>query len=108
MNLLSLLFDPRGRISRSSFATTTFALAAFKIAGDFAIATFVFAHHWSLREYLLPHLALLFENSPQIWKFDAALLLWAAPFAWMGLALLAKRLRSAGATISLIVLFFVP
>jgi hypothetical protein len=108
MNLWRLLFDPRGLISRAAFALTTFGLVVLKIAGDFALTRFMFHRGWSLREYLFPHLATLFDNSPRVWKFDAALLLWAAPFAWMGLSLLAKRLRSARAPISLVVLFFVP
>lgn len=108
MNLWRLLFDPRGLLRPVPFAVTAISLTVLKIAGDFAIARFVFHHNWGLREYLFPHLALLFGSSPEVWKFDAALLLWAAPFAWMGLCLLAKRLRSARAPISLVVLFFVP
>jgi uncharacterized membrane protein YhaH (DUF805 family) len=108
MKIWRLLFDPRGFISRSSFALTAVALAVIKIAGDFTLATVIFHHPWSVREYLFPHLALLNRNSPSVWKFDAALLLWAAPFAWMGLCLLAKRLRSARAPIPLVILFFVP
>src|ERR1700730_3669983 len=108
MNILRLLFDPRGLISRAPFAFTTLVLAAVKIAGDFALARLVFSHNWGVREYLFPHLALLFDFSPGVWRFDAVLLLWAAPFVWMGLCLLVKRLRSARAPVSLVVLFFVP
>lgn len=108
MNFWRLLFDPRGLVSRLSFMLAAVGLAALKIAGDFALAWLVFHRSWSLREYLFPHLASLFDNSPGIWKFNATLLLWAAPFAWMGLCLLAKRLRSARAPIPLVILFFVP
>ena len=108
MSFWRLLFDPRGLISRSAFVLTTIALVALKIAGDFALARSVFSRNWSLREYLFPHAAALFNHSPQVWKFNAALLLWTAPFAWMGLCLLTKRLRSARAPVSLVALFFVP
>jgi len=108
MKIWRLLFDPRGIISRSSFTLTAVALVVIKIAGDFALARLLFHRTWNLREYLFSHLAFLFDNSPNAWKFDAALLLWAAPFAWMGICLLAKRLRSARAPIPLVILFFVP
>jgi uncharacterized membrane protein YhaH (DUF805 family) len=108
MKIWRLLFDPRGVISRVQFAVTAAALVAIKIAGDFAIAHLVFHRTWPLREYLFSHLAFLFDNTPGIWKFDAALLLWAAPFAWIGLSLLTKRLRSARMPIALLILFFVP
>jgi len=108
MKIWQLLFDPRGMISRLSFALAAIFLVAIKITGDFALARLLFHRTWSLREYLFPHLAFLFDNLPDGWKFDAVLLLWAAPFAWIGLTLLVKRLRSARAPIPLILLFFVP
>ncbi len=108
MKIWRLLFDPRGTISRVQFALTALILVALKIAGDFAIAQLLFHRTWNLHEYFFSHLTFLFDNSPGIWKLDAALLLWAAPFAWMGLSLLAKRLRSAKAPIPLVILFFVP
>jgi uncharacterized membrane protein YhaH (DUF805 family) len=108
MNIWRLLFDPRGQISRARFAVTAFALVAIKIAGDFAIAQLIFHRACSLRNYFFSHLTFLFDNSTDVWKFDAVLLVWAAPFAWMGLSLLAKRLRSARAPIPLVILFFVP
>lgn len=101
------LFDPRGTISRSQFAIAGTALAATKIPGDFAIAG-MFHRGWNVQEYFFSHVAFLFENSPGIWKFDTALLIWTAPFAWIGLCLLTKRLRSARAPIPLVILFFVP
>jgi hypothetical protein len=108
MKICRLLFDPRGTISRFSFTLTAIALVVIKIAGDYAIAGLIFHHTWNLQEYLFSHLAFLFDNSPNAWKLDAALLLWATPFAWTGLCLLTKRLRSARAPIPLVILFFVP
>lgn len=108
MNLIRLLFDPRGRISRVLFVAIATLLVITKVAGDFALSRFLFQRDWSLHEYLFPHLAALSDHSSHAWRFDAVLLLWATPFAWMGLCLLAKRLRSANAPVSLIVLFFVP
>jgi len=108
MLIWRLLFDPRGIISRTQFALIAFMLVPIKIAGDFAIAQFLFHRTWNLREYFFSHLTFLFDATPGIWKFDALLLLWAAPFAWIGLSLLAKRLRSARAPIALVILFFVP
>jgi uncharacterized membrane protein YhaH (DUF805 family) len=108
MKIWRLLFDPRGTVSRVPFAISAVALAVVKIAGDFALAELLFHRTWSGREYFFPHLSFLFEHSLDAWKFDAALLLWAAPFAWMGLCLLTKRLRSACAPIPFVILFFVP
>ncbi|MEY2542606.1 MAG: hypothetical protein QOE81_67 [Verrucomicrobiota bacterium] len=68
----------------------------------------VFHHGWDFREYFFPRLDALFINTPAARELNAALLLWATPFAWMGLCLLAKRLRSARAPIPLVILFFVP
>jgi hypothetical protein len=108
MNVWRLLFDPRGTISRLVFAGTAIVLTVVKIAGDIVLSRCVFHHGWDVREYLFPRLDTLATNSPAAWKLDAVLLLWATPFAWMGLCLLAKRLRSARAPIPLVILFFVP
>src|SRR5438270_3256172 len=108
MKVWQQLFDPRGKTPRVQFALLTVVLVPIKIAGDFAIAHLFFHRTWNLREYFFSHLTFLFDATPGIWKFDALLLLWAAPFAWIGLSLLAKRLRSARAPIALVILFFVP
>src|SRR5207302_9266083 len=101
-------FNPLRMTSRLSFALAANFLEVISLTGDFAFARLLFHRTWSVREYLFPHLAFLFDNLPDGWKFVAVLLLWAAPFAWIGLTLLVKRLRSARAPIPLIFLFFVP
>jgi hypothetical protein len=101
------LFDPRGVVSRSVFALATVILIGLKVAGDFALAQLIFHRSWTLRQYLFPRVEFLFHGTPP-WAFDAVLLLWAAPFTWIGLSLLAKRIRSAGAAMPLVILFFIP
>lgn len=107
MKLFRLLFDPHGAISRPTFAITAIALTAIKISGDLALARIFFNHSWEPKEYLFLRSAFLFKNTSD-WNFGVAMLLWAAPFTWLGLCLLTKRLRSAQAPIPLVILFFVP
>src|SRR5438874_13015638 len=95
MKIWQLLCDPRGMISRLSFALAAIFLVAIKITGDLALARLLFHRTWRLREYLFPHLAFLFDNLPDGWKCEGALLLWAAQFAWIGLSLLVQGRRSA-------------
>src|ERR1700731_261743 len=108
MNVWRLLFDPRGATSRPVFIGTTIGLTIVKIAGDLALTRYLFHHSWDVREYFFPRFETLVVNSPDDWKRNAALLLWATPFVWMGLCLLTKRLRSARAPVSLVLFFFVP
>lgn len=107
MNALRLLFDPRGTISRLTFAATAIGLTIVKITGDLILSRYVFHHGWDVREYFWPRIESFIRYTADQ-ELTAALLLWTAPFAWIGLCLLAKRLRSARAPIPLVILFFVP
>jgi uncharacterized membrane protein YhaH (DUF805 family) len=108
MRLADLLLKPAGKVGRLQFVAAGVLLAAIKLALDYCITTFVFRGVWSPFEYL-------WSKSPVVALSDRGarphyftLLLVAAPFAWMGVCLCAKRLRSAGAPVWLTLFFFVP
>ena len=104
-----LLFDPRGRVARTSFAFAAAALGALKIGVDFIVAEHVLGSDWSWRNYLFSTLERPMNGGvlPTAAELTGMLSI-AAPFAWIGVALMAKRLRSAGCPVWLVIFFFVP
>ncbi|MGB0715698.1 MAG: DUF805 domain-containing protein, partial [Phycisphaerae bacterium] len=100
---VSLLFSLKGHIGRATFGVTASVLFIGKLIVDFAILELVFKEHWTPDQYF-SFAPLKPETLPSL----AALVLVSTPFAWMGIALCVKRLRSAGIPIWTSIVFFVP
>jgi uncharacterized membrane protein YhaH (DUF805 family) len=109
VRLLRLLFDPRGRVDRLTFLLTGVILMPVKLAADDVVAKFVFAQPWELRDYIWPKSPLARLSDPHApYLFYFTMLCLAAPFAWAGVCLCAKRLRAAGLSSWPVIFFFVP
>ena len=106
--LSALLFNPLGRLDRSIFLLTAAILVAVKVSADYCLARFVFHQPWSPAEYIWSKSLFLRLNEQRSLDFYFSRLCLAAPFAWVGASLCAKRLRSAGAPVWLVLFFFVP
>jgi uncharacterized membrane protein YhaH (DUF805 family) len=102
------LFSPVGRLDRRVFLVTTIILAAIKISADYVLARVIFHQPWSPTEYVWSRSLLFRLTDKHSIEFIFTKLCLAAPFAWIGASLCAKRLRSAGAPVWLVVFFFVP
>lgn len=80
-----------------------------KLATDYGMARFVFKQPWDVREYLWSKslfARLTHSSAPLLFYFTMLCL--AAPFAWIGICLCAKRLRAAGLSTWPVIFFFVP
>jgi uncharacterized membrane protein YhaH (DUF805 family) len=109
VRLLRLLFDPRGRVDRVPFLVTGFLLMPIKLGADDGMARFVFQQPWDAREYVWPKSPLAHLSDPSAPRlFYFSMLCLAAPFAWIGISLCAKRLRAAGLSTWPVIFFFVP
>jgi uncharacterized membrane protein YhaH (DUF805 family) len=109
VRLARLLFDPRGRVDRLTFVLIGLVLVPIKLAADFSMARFVFGQPWDVREYVWSKsllAGLTNPSGPRLFYFSILCL--AAPFAWIGICLCAKRLRGAGLSTWPVIFFFVP
>ncbi len=106
--LWGLLLSPWGRLERSAFLWTAGILVVLKISADYCLARFIFHEPWSPAEYVWSKSLFLRLSEQRSLDFYFTRLCLAAPFAWMGASLCAKRLRSAGAPVWLVFFFFVP
>ncbi len=97
-----------GEISRAQFLVWGCLLFAVKYNLDRLVLKFAFGRDWSIANYFkqpFPWLNFSPAESPTEY---AVLLAIALPFLWAGIALCARRLRSAGLPLWLTVLFVVP
>lgn len=109
MRLYSTLFSFSGELDRRSYVVVAFAGVLVKHVLDIWLAG-IFHHTWSPLNYLMPlglqvsigHLSRSDQN------FLGAMTAISVPFAWVGVAITAKRFRTIGWPPWLVVLFFVP
>jgi hypothetical protein len=93
-----------GTVGRGPYALIGCALFAVKHNLDRFVATVVFDRRWEVFSYL---------KGPALGSEDQAgfyvtMVVLALPFIWTGIALTIRRLRDAGLSMGLMVLFFVP
>ena len=104
---LSDLWTPHGELSRRDYFCWGVLLMGAKCLFDFVVAGLVFGQQWSIAYYFYPPLDTL-----NILQAHGAYLLWmiflGLPFAWAGIMLTLRRLRTAGLSRLLTLLFFVP
>ena len=104
------LWRPTGTVNRRTYALVGVLGFALKHNLDRLTATFGFHRPWGLFNYMEP-----LRDATGIRSvhgddavFLATLVATALPFIWVGVVMTMKRLRSAGAPIALVILFFVP
>ena len=108
MRVADLLLNPSGRVNRKQFVAAGVLLAAIKLTIDYFITTPVFHGAWRPSEYIWSKSPFVTVTERRDLEQYFTLLLIAAPFAWIGVCLCCKRLRSAGAPVWLALFFFVP
>jgi len=106
---LKTLFSFNGGISRQAYLTIALVGGTLKHVVNIAIAT-LFHRDWDWLSYLMPvglptQITRLSLSDIQ---FLVVMLAVSLPFAWVGLAITAKRFRTIGWPAWIIVLFFVP
>jgi uncharacterized membrane protein YhaH (DUF805 family) len=105
----SRLLTWRGRVPRTPYALAGLTLFGVKFAIDWSLAHFIFHRSWSLIEYLAPGQAIgaLLTDVPDR-RFYIAMAAAALPFVAVGISLTIRRLRDAGLSPALVILFFLP
>lgn len=108
--LLRALFSFSGTMGRGAYVGIALSGVLVKHAADLYVATQLFHREWSPLNYLLPlGLAVPFNATTLADRqFLAVMLAVALPFAWIGLAITAKRFRTIGWPAWCVLLFFVP
>jgi hypothetical protein len=104
------LWKWQGAVDRGPYALIGLTLFAIKHNIDRSVATLAFGRKFTIFNYWIPptdalRVADLTANDA---RFLATMVLIAIPFVWAGLALTLRRLRSAGAPLGFVVLFFAP
>jgi uncharacterized membrane protein YhaH (DUF805 family) len=104
------LWRASGTIDRGPYALIGLIGFALKHNLDRFVAAYVFHRPWTLFNYWVPirdvaHITALRGNDA---VFLASMVAVALPFVWVGVALTARRLRSANLPAAFVVLFFVP
>lgn len=104
------LWRPSGTIDRRTYALVGVFGFALKHNLDRLVAAYGFHRPWTLVNYWVPvrDVARITELRDGEAVFLATMVALALPFIWVGVALTAKRLRSAGLSAQLLALFFVP
>lgn len=104
-----LLFGFRTPVGRRAYATAGFALMALKYAGDWALTRAFAEKPIDPTFYLNPIFALRLRSlgAHPDW-LEVAMLLWAAPFLWIGVGMTARRAVDAGYSVLTGLAFFVP
>ncbi len=101
-------WSPRGRVTRLQYLLTGVVLFVIKYGLDLAISM-RFGRDWSPLMYLSPRLNPLWASgAPLPRAYVTALFVVAAPFAWAGVVLSARRLRDMGVHPFWAGLFFLP
>ena len=103
-NLLSFLFGLQRSVDRRSYLVTGVLLMALKLGVDSLVLHFAIGRPLSLWEFV--SLLRLNEQAP-VWAMQV-LMLWALPFAWIGLSMSARRAIDAGLSPWVGLLFCVP
>ncbi|HZZ42158.1 MAG TPA: SRPBCC family protein [Tepidisphaeraceae bacterium] len=100
---------PRLPLSRTRFLLAGVSLFIIKFFLDHQVARHGFGRSWSPIDYLIPTQSFtLFSLPASDQTFFATMTLVALPFALIGLVLTLRRLRDAGLSPFLVLLFFVP
>jgi hypothetical protein len=105
--------DPRRSeglvLGRREYLLAGLALTFLKIAVDWSVAVGLFHRQWALRRYVFPgELFGLARMAPEDRTFYTTLATIAVPFVAVGVTLTLRRLRDAGLTPWLVLLFFLP
>jgi uncharacterized membrane protein YhaH (DUF805 family) len=98
-----------GKVTRRTYAMVGAGALAIKFNLDRVIADY-FGFHWNIWNYLEPleHSGRFLPLSGREKYFLAVLLVTALPFIWVGITMTMKRLRDAGQSLALTLLFFAP
>jgi uncharacterized membrane protein YhaH (DUF805 family) len=109
VNRLGALFSFSGGMSRLGYVAVACVGLLIKHAIDLFVAG-RFHRSWDFTHYLMPLgvPALVGRLTPDDMQFLAIMLTVSVPFAWVGLAITARRFRTIGWPLWLVVLFFVP
>ena len=109
MNAVTFLWGYAGRLRRRDYAIGGVALFVLKFLIDRSVARLVFQRDWSLVDYLAPGQAIgaLLSDVPDR-RFYLTMSLFALPFIAAGACLTVRRLRDAGLSPALVLLFFIP
>src|SRR5207253_3285274 len=104
------LFRLTGKVSRERYLAAGLLLFAAKYALDYWLTAIMFHRPWSWFPYLDPLREIHGMNAMLAVDREYALsmLALALPFIWVGTAMTARRLRSAGLPLWPVVLFFIP
>jgi len=104
------LWHPSGTIDRGTYAVVGLVGFALKHNLDRLVATLVFHRPWGLFNYWIPirDVARITALGSSDAEFLETMVALALPFVWIGVAMTAKRLRSANLPSALVILFFVP
>jgi uncharacterized membrane protein YhaH (DUF805 family) len=101
------LWTLKGTIERTPYVLWAGALVLLKYNVDRVLYRFVLGERWDPLNYHVPgvHFGRLTDAEPsELWPFMAV----ALPFAWVGVVLTLRRLRSIGQSPWLVLLFFLP
>lgn len=109
MNLIRTLFSFDGKISRVAYVAVALSGVLVKRVVDGLVAG-AFHRHWDFMRYLIPLGVPVTAGrlTPAQMQFLVAMVAVSIPFAWVGIAITAKRFRTIGWPSWFVVLFFVP
>ncbi|HLV87533.1 MAG TPA: hypothetical protein VKV39_11185 [Candidatus Sulfotelmatobacter sp.] len=104
------LWRPQGTIDRGPYALIGIFGFALKHNLDRVVASYAFHRPWDLFNYWVPvrDVVRITSLGGDEARFLATMVAMALPFIWVGVTLTIKRLRSAGLSPQLALLFFVP
>ena len=110
MKSVMRLLSPSGSVGRGLYALVGVFGFALKHNLDRLVAGYFFHRSWDLFSYWVPlrtiaHIAQLRGDDA---TFLAVMVACALPFIWIGVVMTMKRLRSAGLSVQLVGLFFLP
>lgn len=100
--------DPRGRTRRRPYAVAGLSLMALKFGVDWLVVHALGGAHWSWLSYWRPIMGRFDGRAADLPAYALPLLVLALPFIAAGVLLTMRRLRDAGASLWLVVLFFLP
>ena len=109
MSRLKALFAFSGDMSRLGYISVACVGLFIKHANDLFVAG-KFHRSWDFTHYLMPLgiPVVVRRLTPDDMQFLAIMLAVSVPFAWVGLAVTARRFRTIGWPLWLVILFFVP
>lgn len=108
--MIRLLSSFSGSVSRQAYVGVAFVCAIVKHIVDLGVADFLFHRPWGPLNYIFPLgvPVTMQAMTPDDVKFLATMVALSLPFAWIGVAVTAKRFRTIGWPVWLVILFFVP